>query len=193
MQKIAITGNIASGKSEVEKILKEKSFKVLDTDDVAHNLLNDKSVKKQLISIFERFDIIENCSISRQKLGKVVFKYANLRKKLENVLHPLIKDEIEKFFRSLEKNEKLAFVSIPLLFEANFEYMFDKIILVYADDKIRQERLIKRNNLPESYAKNRLKIQLSQDEKINLSDFVIYNNGTIEFLRKNTEEILQIL
>lgn len=193
MLKIAITGNIASGKSEVEKILIEKSFKVLDTDTVAHNLLEDINVKNKLIEVFSNFDILENDKISREKLGKIVFKDEKLRKKLENILHPLIKNEIERFFHSAKESEKIAFVAIPLLFETNFEKLFDKIILVYADDDIRLERLINRNNLPKEYAKNRLKIQMSQEEKISLSDFVIYNNKTLSELIKNTEQILNLL
>lgn len=193
MLKIAITGNIASGKTLVENILIEKGFSVLDSDIVAHNLLKKKNVKKQIIETFADFDIVEDSEISRKKLGEIIFKDKDLRTKLENILHPLIKDEIGRFFRQIKKQgEKIAFASVPLLFEAKLESIFDKIILVYADDTLRLKRLMDRNQLPLEYAQNRLKIQTSQDEKISLADYVLYNNKTPNNLRKNLEKILSL-
>jgi len=194
MLKIAITGNIASGKSVVEEIFKAKGFKALDSDVVAHDLLKNKNIKAQIFESFKNFDITENGEISRQKLGKIIFNDSNSRKKLESILHPIIKEEIGEFFHTSEKDgEKIVFVSVPLLFEAKLENLFDKIILIYADDKIRLERLMKRSNLPLEYAQNRLKIQISQDEKTSLADYVIYNNETINKLQENLDKILELL
>lgn len=192
MLKIAITGNIASGKSTVEGVLRQKGYKVLDTDFVVHELLEDENVKKQVIATFSDFDILDDNEISHKKLGQIVFKDAALRKTLESILHPLVKIEIEKFFEK-EKNAKIIFVSVPLLFETKFELLFDKVILVYADDKIRLNRLIERNNLPVEYAQNRLDIQMSQDEKVKLADYVVYNNKTLCDLSLEIEEILSLL
>lgn len=192
MLKVAITGNIASGKSVVEGILRDKGFKVLDTDEVAHSLLFDEKVKNELISSFTEYDILENDGISRPKLARIVFDDEVLRKKLENIIHPRIKDEIEKFFYKNE-NEKITFVSVPLLFEAKFEKIFNKIILIYADDKIRLERLMNRSNLSLEHAQNRIEIQMNQDEKISLADYVIYNNKSLNDLSINLNEILKSL
>lgn len=171
MTRIALTGNIASGKSAVSKILEENGYKILDTDEVSHKLLTVKN--KELYNAFKDYDVFENGEFSRAKLGKLVFYDEKMRKKLEGVLHPQIAKEIEKFD---------GIVAIPLLFEAKMEYLFDKIIMVYTDDEIRLERLMKRNNFTEQEAKARMNSQISQDEKVDLCDLVIYNNGTIEEL-----------
>lgn len=169
--RIALTGNIASGKSAVQRILEEKGYKVLDTDEVSHKLLNVKN--KELYDAFKDYDVFENGEFSRVKLGKLIFNDEILRKKLEGVLHPQIAEEIEKFD---------GIVAIPLLFEAKMEHLFDKIIMVYTDDEIRLERLMKRNNFTEKEAKARMNSQMPQDEKVDLCDYIIYNNGTIEEL-----------
>lgn len=171
--RIALTGNIASGKSAVLNILKGNGFNVLDTDEVAHELLTVNN--KPLFEAFKDYDVFENGEFSRNKLGKIVFNDEILRKKLEAILHPQIAKEIEKFD---------GIVAIPLLFEAKMENLFDKIIMVYTDDEIRLQRLMKRNNLTQEEAIKRMNSQMSQDEKVKLSDFVIYNNGTFDELTK---------
>ena len=194
MLKVAITGNIASGKSTVENILMEKGYKVLDTDVISHELLRDESIKNKIVTSFSEFDILDDNEISRPKLGKIVFGDEELRKKLESILHPRIKNEIIRFFVHLDKQgEKIAFVSVPLLFEAKYEDAFDKVLLVCADDKIRLERLIIRNKISLKNAENRLKIQISQDEKIPLADYVIYNNKSLLDLYRRIDEILELL
>lgn len=194
MLKVAITGNIASGKSTVENILMEKGYKVLDTDVISHELLRDESIKNKIVTSFSEFDILDDNEISRPKLGKIVFGDEELRKKLESILHPRIKNEIVRFFVHLDKQgEKIAFVSVPLLFEAKYEDAFDKVLLVCADDKIRLERLIIRNKISLKNAENRLKIQISQDEKIPLADYVIYNNKSLLDLYRRIDEILELL
>ena len=167
MLKIAITGNIASGKSEVEKIIAQ-DFPVFDADKIAHKFLGN---------------------VDRRALGEKVFSDLVARKKLEDYIHPKVKDEILKIF--CESQEKCVFVSIPLLFETGFDKLFDKIIFVQCDDKLRLERLMKRNNFTKEQALKRMNAQMPQDEKINKSDFVIHNNSTKEELAVQVNELLK--
>ncbi len=186
MSKIAITGNIASGKSTVENILKAKGYKVLDTDAVGHVLLeNSEEVK----NAFKDYDILSvDDSISREKLGRIVFNDKKMLERLNSILHPQIREKIWEFLEE-NKDEKFIFVSVPLLFEAGMESMFDKIIFVYADDELRLERLIKRNGVSQDYAHLRLASQASQDEKLSGADFIIYNNGSVEDLERQINEL----
>lgn len=181
MTRIALTGNIASGKSAVSKILLENGYKVLDTDEVAHALLTTSN--KGLFDAFKDYDVFEDGEFSRVKLGKLVFSDTNMRKKLEAVMHPLIAKEIEQFE---------GFVAIPLLFEAKMEKLFDKIIMVYTNDNIRLDRLMKRNNLTVDEAQARINSQIPQDEKVSKCDYIIYNNGTQDELKHSVFKLLNL-
>lgn len=187
MLKIALTGNIASGKSVVQKILENKGIKVLDTDKAAHELLEELD---EIKAVFP--DCVENGKISRDMLGKIVFNNYESKAKLESIIHPEIKKKIEAFF---DKNacEKFVFVAIPLLFEADMSYLFDKALLIYTDDTLREERLISRNHYSVEYAKLRMQSQISQDEKKHLCDYVIFNNGTLSELEHSVERFLSEL
>lgn len=192
MIRIALVGNIASGKSTVEKFLTEKyGFSVLDTDKACHFLLEKLSAK--IIQEFKNYEILdENGRLSREKLGKVVFYNEDLKTKLENILYPNLRVEINRYFEE-HKSEEIVFVAIPLLFEANMENLFDKIMFVYCNDEIRLERLIKRNNYTREYAQKRLNSQLSQEEKVEKSDIIIQNNSDKIALEQEIDKALNKL
>ena len=96
MIKVAITGNIASGKSEVQKILENKGYKVLDTDKIGHKILETCSEIKTTFAECDVFD--EFGDISREKLGKLIFETPLLKQKLEKISHPRIIENILNFF-----------------------------------------------------------------------------------------------
>ena len=189
MKKIAICGNIASGKTTVQKFLEGKGYKVLDTDEVSHELLTIKN--KELFETFKHLDVFgDNGEFSRYKVGQLIFSNEEYRKKIAEIMHPQIAREIEKFFDE-NKSEELLFVGIPLLFEANMQGMFDKILFVYTDDDIRLKRLLARNNYTLTHAKARMNSQMTQEKKIQMSDYVVNNNGDLEELYKNLFKLLE--
>lgn len=184
MVKIAITGNIASGKTVVEDFLRQKGYEVYDTDKIAHEILaNSVEVRE----VFSEFDILENGMVSRVKLGKIVFNDAKSRKILENIIHPKVKQIIENL------SGDLVFVAVPLLFEAKWESLFDKIVFVSAPLETRLKRLMVRNNLNEQEAMMRINAQEAEEEKIKNSDFIINNDKDIENLYKQLEELISSL
>ena len=181
MIKVGLTGNIASGKSCVESILKELGYNVYDADSASHKILEKSTEIKEIFG-----------TNKREELARTVFSDKNELKKLEDIIHPLIRDDIEKFF-SENSCEKIVFASVPLLFEAGFEDLFDKIILIYAPDEMRLNRLMERNSYTKDYALLRMNSQMLQEEKLKRSDFVINNDKSLDELKNAVRECLGLL
>ena len=191
MMKIAITGNIGAGKSVVEKLLNDMNYPVIDTDKIVHELFdNSQELNVKLRNAFDGYDIYDTDGfISRKKLAAVVFSNSVLLKKLEEIIHPLIIEKVVSFFES-NSYERLCFVAVPLLYEANWTYLFDKVILVAASKDIRLHRLISKRKLTEEDALKRMDAQMPQEEKIDFADYVIYNNTDFNDLTSQINEIL---
>ena len=182
MIKVAITGNIASGKSQAEKILEESGYTVYDSDKIAHEVLDS-------IKSFYGYDIFIDGKIDRKKLGNLVFTNSVIRQKLEKLTHPIIKNKIINLFE-LHRDESIVFVSVPLLYEAGFDDMFDKVLLITTDPNAQLKRLMKRNNLTKDEALARINSQLPQDIKEQKADYVIENNGSLNELKNNIKEFI---
>lgn len=190
MLKVAISGNIASGKTTVQTQIQKRGYKVLDTDDVSKELLTVEN--KELLDAFKDYDVFENEEFSRYKMGQLIFSDGKARKLIAEIMHPQIKEKMLEFFEE-NSSENIVFVGIPLLFEANMQDLFDKIIFVYTDDDIRLHRLIKRNNYTKEHAIARIKSQMPQDDKVKLSDYVINNNGIQVELENQVIDLLNEL
>ncbi len=181
MLKVGISGKIASGKSEVENILQTLGYKVFDLDKMSHNLLeNDEKIKTQILAEFN--------TLERKELGKIVFGNKEKKQKLENIIHPKLKEIILEIFEQ-NKEEKAVFVSGALLFKSGFDKLFDKTIFIDANENLRLERLVKRNNLSLEDAKLRINLQ---DDNYQ-ADFIIENNLDIPNLKIEIDKLLKDL
>lgn len=187
MLKIGITGNIASGKSTVENIIKEFGYDVFDADEMTHRILNE--AKSDIVKIFSEEDVITNGQIDRKIVASIVFSDNNKLKMLESIIHPKVKQEILNILNS-GQNKKAVFISVPLMFEAGFEDIFDKIIFVSAPENLRLKRLMLRNNLTEEDALKRIKSQLPESNKISKSSYIIKNDSDIEQIIPQIKVIL---
>lgn len=188
---IGITGSIACGKSTVSDYLKEKGYTIIDADKLGHVALTSEDVKRRLSETFGA-NILVNNEISREVLGKLVFGNDNNLKKLNNIIHPKIKELILKL-QEEHKNEDLIFLDIALLYEANFVDLVEKVAVVYVDEDVQLERLMTRNFLSKEEALKRIESQMSPQEKASLGDFVINNSYRKEDTFQQIDEILEKL
>ena len=188
---IGITGSIACGKSTVSNYLKEKGYTIIDADKLGHIALTSDEVKEKLKKSFG-YTILENNEISREKLGKLVFGNNENLKVLNSIVHPYIRKIILQL-QEKHRDERLVFLDIALLFEAGFEDLVEKIIVVHVDEKIQLARLMSRNALSKEQAMFRIESQMSSNDKSKLGDYVINNSNTKEETYRQIDLILDEL
>ena len=188
---IGITGSIACGKSTVSNYLKEKGYTIIDADKLGHIALTSEDVKTKLAEKFGD-NILENNEISREKLGKLVFGNDENLKILNSIVHPYIRKIILQL-QKMHRDERLVFLDIALLFEAGFEDLVEKIIVVHVDEKIQLTRLMSRNSLSKEQAMYRIESQMNSKDKSILGNYVIDNSGTREETYKQIDLIIEEL
>ena len=148
MIKVAITGNIGSGKSTITKIIRELGFKVFDSDKEVKKALTKKDLINQISKEFKSKipGLIKRNTINKAKLGEFVFSNPEELKKLEQLVHPKVWESKEKFFKK-NCNEQAVFLDIPLLFEKKLQSKFDFIIRTRVSEEVQKRRVLKRKNM----------------------------------------------
>ncbi len=188
---IGITGSIACGKSTVSGYLKSKGYVVIDADKIGHEALDSDYVKEKLILTFGN-DILENNKINRRKLGELVFGNSNNLNILNSIIHPEIRRRI---LEEIDKNndQEFIFIDVALLFEAKFDDLVDKIIVVYVDKNTQLTRLMKRNSISKKEALSRIVSQMSPIEKAKLGDYTVNNNLDVINTYEQVDKVLSEL
>ena len=201
---IALTGGIGTGKSTVSQILRNKGFSVIDLDVISHKVIEFPSVVEKIVKNFGK-EVLENNennndgnrTVSREKLGKIIFSDREKRFTLNSIMHPeILRIMHKKILECESKNEKenkIIFVEIQLLFEVQWEKEFDYILLVAAKRDIQVRRVLERDKRSEKEAWDIINSQMSLDEKRGKSDFVIENDGNIDDLNRKVDKFLKIL
>lgn len=189
---IGLTGGIASGKSTVAQFFKEAKVHLIDADEISREVVKPgKRAYKQIVSSFGGGILKEDRTIDREKLGAIVFSDESKRLLLESITHPEILTEIKKRVAQLKKKKvRTVVVDAALLFESGLFRQMHKNILVRIDPEIQLRRLIKRDNLSEIPAWQRVLSQMPTPEKEKLADFVIDNSGSVEETRRQVLGLL---
>ena len=185
-----ITGSIASGKSTVVNLLKERGFSVIDADLIAHEQL--EICKREIVEAFGEQILDKAGRIDRKKLGAIVFNEPKKLKNLEQILHPKIKAEILSQASQLEDLGEIYFVDIPLFFEKKERYAeFKNVAVIYAPKELLLSRLMNRNALNLEAAKARVELQMDTEQKRKMAKFVIDNSSDMESLKLELEKFLK--
>jgi dephospho-CoA kinase len=181
---IGLTGGIGSGKSAAAKILKGLGLKIIDLDQITHDLM--KPSELGYIEIKKEFGekyIDTKGAIDRKLLREEIFSSLDLKKRIESILHPIIFEECSKQLNKL-KHEKYIVLVIPLLFETkNYISLIDESLLIDCDLETQIERVIKRDSVSKALANRIIKNQMNRQEKQLLADKVILNDGNINQLK----------
>ncbi|MFC4321046.1 dephospho-CoA kinase [Litchfieldia salsa] len=189
---IGLTGGIASGKSTVSRMLLEMGLPVIDADVIAKRIVEIGQHSYELIiQTFGEEVLNDDLSINRAKLGSIIFNDDVQRQKLNAIVHPAVrKNMLEEQKKLVEQGNETIVLDIPLLFESDLTHLVDKTIVVYVDDEVQVERLMKRNHFTLVEATSRISSQMPLKKKVALADEVINNNGTMEETKKQLLKIL---
>jgi len=184
--KIAITGGIGSGKSQAVKFIKALGFSVFSCDEIYKNVILSREYIEQVEKAFP--ESVVNKQIDRKILADIVFNDAQRRQTLNNIAHPLI---MERLFRDMDDAPmELVFAEVPLLFEGNYQELFDFVIVIERDIAKRIESVKTRDGLSDEQILNRIQSQFDYS-KIKETEYFkngkiieIDNNGGVEDLNE---------
>jgi len=196
MVTIGVTGGIGTGKSLVTGIFRSLGAFIIDADILAREVVGpDMPAYHKIVSMFGDSIIDADKKINRKKLGEIVFHDRVSLKQLEQIIHPEVIREQEKLIHDYrEKNkEGCIIVDAPLLIEAGFHEKLDYLIVVSSKTDIQEERLYQRNGMTQDEVERRRLAQLPMEEKKQLADWIIDNNGTREDTRDQVKKIWEII
>ena len=196
MLKVGLTGGIGSGKSTASRYFESLGAFVLDADEEAKKLItSNETVQHELISEFGT-DIIDGTGrVDKKKLSRVAFQDEDHQQRLNSVVHPYIFNLIDKEFNRVFNNKKhgVFIVDAALIYETGFDAHLDYVIVVTAHLKNRMERALGRETLSREEILKRVGFQWPEEEKVNMADFVVHNDGTEVELQKNIESLIKKL
>jgi len=196
MLKVGLTGGIGSGKSTASRYFESLGAFVLDADKEVKSLItSNETVQYELISEFGT-DIIDGTGrVNKKKLARIAFQDEDHQQRLNSVVHPYIFNLIDKEFNRVfnDKKHGVFIVDAALIYETGFDAHLDYVIVVTAHLKNRMERALGRKTLSREEILKRVGFQWPEEEKVNMADFVVHNDGTEAELQKKIESLIKKL
>ncbi len=182
MYKIGLTGGIASGKSTVVSMLRQYGAAIIDCDIIARDVvLPGSDGLRAVVRTFGTQALLDDGTMNRAYIGSVVFNNPAKKEELENILFPLIRQEIRTQIAQLEKaGEAVVFLDMPLLFEVKYQSYVNEVWLVYVDAATQLTRLMARNGYTKDEALARIRSQFPIDKKRSLSQVIVDNTASLE-------------
>src|SRR6266478_8477395 len=187
MIRIGLTGNIASGKSEVARMLADRGATIIDADELAREAVEPETqALKDIIKRWGKDILNQDGGLDRAALRQIVFADQNELDALNRIVHPgVTRLRDREIAIAKERGDPIVVCVIPLLFERNIVEEFDAIILVDAPRPLRLERLVATRGLEETEAMNMIASQMPAELKRARADFVIENEGSLDKLKRD--------
>ncbi|EHO9375938.1 dephospho-CoA kinase [Campylobacter upsaliensis] len=185
-----VSASIACGKSSFIKIANELGFESLSADLIANEI-----TQKNAAVLAEMFllNLDKEGKIDKKALANLIFNDKKAKEKLENFMHPKIREELLRKMQILEQKGRIFFVELPLFFESDFYQNLGKSVLIYAPKNVSLQRLMQRDGLDKDEALRRIKSQMDIEKKREMADFVIQNIGSYEEFRQNCVKFIKSL
>jgi len=175
---ITITGGIGSGKSTFTNFLAEQGHPVVLADDISKEILaKDPDVRNEIITEFGSESYLGK-KINKKFLAEKIFSDSIKLKKINSILHPRVRERIDSISKEYFKTEDIVFVEAALIFESKIEKMYDFVVLIVADKKLRLKRATKDKKISEKDFLQRNENQLDDEVKKQIADFILLNNGS---------------
>ena len=196
MLRVGLTGGIGTGKSTASNFFKKLGAFVFDADAEAKSLLSTNDVvQHELISEFGTDIINSSGEIDKKKLARVAFQDVDHQRRLNSVVHPYIYDLIDSTYEKVLSDGKhnVFIIDAAMIYESGYDIHLDYVIVITAQLKNRMERALARNTLTREEILKRMEFQWTEEEKVNMADFVIHNDGTEKELNKNIKSLMKKL
>ena len=194
MKIVGLTGGIGSGKSTVARMFESKGIPVYTADDEAKKLMNtSKVIKKQLINLLGN-ECYQNGELNKAFISTKIFNDKTILKKINAIVHPKVGNHFKRWLK--KQTAPYIIKEAAIIFENNLQSQFDVIITVVANKETRIERILKRDATSIDKIENIIRNQMSDEEKIKLSNYVVYNldlDETDRQISKINEKILESL
>ena len=192
---IGLTGGLGTGKTTVLKLFKNSGAYTIDADKLVHQILKKPSTIKKLAAIIGKGILIERAAktfINKKRMADIIFNDVQKRKSVEKLIHPEVMKAAKDFKIKIlaKKSDAIIVFEVPLLLEAGYEKIFDKIIVVYCSKEIAVNRVL-RHGLSRKQALQRMRAQLPISRKKAYADFLINNNLSISNTKSQVKEIFK--
>lgn len=183
MKNIGLTGGLGAGKSLALRFFYELGANTMNADDIAKNLL--KSDPALIRKVREKFgdDCYAEGELQTAVLAERAFCSKEKQKDLNRIVHPVLKNHIQKYLNACNMIPGIMIVEAALLLEAGYQDLFERIILITADERVRILRAAEAGKLSESDIRRRMQLQMPEKEKRKFADIIIENNGGPDLLK----------
>ena len=191
MLRIGLTGGIGSGKSVISDRFKSLyDTPIIDADEISHELiLPQGEAYNEVIKLFGNDCVLDSGQIDRKYIREKIFSSPELRTTLEQIIHPKVKENIYQQTNLLSSS--YCIIVVPLLIEANMQSIVDRILVIQTDKSLQISRVSHRDQCSTAHVETIVNNQSSTEDKLKFADDVIINNGTLENLNPQIEQLHQ--